>query len=96
MQDEDLKLLQRPDGLSPERAVAAALRFEEKAILLATNDAVRRRLAPIRGIPTKTGGLKDPNADLAEIFETIEEGPRKLWGSFARWASGKDDPDFRR
>ena len=27
-----------------------------------TLDAVRRRLAPIRGIPTKKGGMKDPDA----------------------------------
>jgi histone-lysine N-methyltransferase SETD3 len=30
-------------------------------------DAVRRRLAPIRGIPTKSGGMQDPNADIKEV-----------------------------
>ena len=71
-------------------------RLSEKDILQATVDAVRARLAPIRGIPTKSGQLQDPNADLMEIFDTIEEGPKKLWGQFARWASGRDDPEFNK
>ena len=36
---------------------------------------LRTRLAPIRGIPTKGGKMEDPNADLAEIFDTIENLP---------------------
>jgi protein-histidine N-methyltransferase len=98
-QDEDLKLLQQPQEMTPEQRTAAALRFEEKSILLSTNDAIRRRLAPIRGIPTKSGRMQDPNSDIAEIFETIDglgTAPQRLWNSFSRWASGKDDPDFKR
>jgi len=34
----------------------------EMQILSSTMDAVRRKLAPIRGIPTKAGGMQDPNA----------------------------------
>lgn len=104
-------------------------------------DGVRRRLAPIRGIPTKahagggagrmgcgwatqqlwagahvqrradpaassflppmpqSGGMQDPNADLAEIFDTIESlptAPKRLLDGFGRWLSGKDDPDWKR
>jgi hypothetical protein len=35
------------------------------------------RLAPIRGIPTKKG-LQDPNQDLLEVFETLENIPSGL------------------
>lgn len=35
--------------------------MEEKRIVGGTMDAVRARLAPIRGIPTKQGNLADPN-----------------------------------
>jgi hypothetical protein len=38
------------------------LRMEEKRIVSSTMDAVRARLAPIRGIPTKQGNLQDPNS----------------------------------
>ena len=38
------------------------LRMEEKRIVSGTMDAVRARLAPIRGIPTKQGNLQDPNS----------------------------------
>ena len=36
--------------------------------------AVRRRLAPIRGVPTKKG-MERQNEDLMEIFETLEDIP---------------------
>ena len=36
--------------------------MEEKRIVSSTMDAVRARLAPIRGIPTKQGNLQDPNS----------------------------------
>jgi protein-histidine N-methyltransferase len=93
VQEEDTKLLQDPD-LPVRQRLAVEQRLSEKQILQATTDAIRARLAPIRGIPTKGGKLEDPNEDLLDIFDTIESGPRKLWGSFARWASGKDDPEF--
>lgn len=50
--------------------LAAKLRLSEKQILAATADAVRRRLAPIRGIPTKQG-MQRQDADLLEIFDTL-------------------------
>ena len=49
--------LQRKD-LSTEERLAAKLRLSEKRIISGTMDAVRKRLAPIRGIPTKAGGMQ--------------------------------------
>jgi hypothetical protein len=98
LQEEDLKLLQNRE-LPPEERLAILQRSSEKEILLATIDAVRRRLAPIRGIPTKKGNMEDPNQDLLEIFETLEglpSAPKRLWSSVSRWAQGKDDPDVKR
>ena len=51
---------------------------------------MRRRLAPIPGIPTKQG-LEDPNADLLEIFDAIENLPNKpkqMFDEFRKWARG--------
>ena len=90
-----MKTLQQSD-LSPQERLAVQQRLSEKQILQSTTDAIRARLAPIRGIPTKGGKLEDPNQDLLDIFDTIESGPKKLFGSFTRWASGKDDPEFRK
>jgi histone-lysine N-methyltransferase SETD3 len=45
-------------GLSAKQWLAARLRRAEKKILSDTMDAVRQRLAPIRGIPTKGGGMQ--------------------------------------
>ena len=53
--EEDVKLLQQRD-LGPRERVAAQLRLSEKRILRGTMEGVRRRLAPIRGIPTKVRG----------------------------------------
>lgn len=56
-----------------------------------------RRLAPIRGIPTKSGNLADPNSDLKEIFDTLENlpaAPIKLAQGFLSWARGEQDPDW--
>lgn len=53
-------------------------------------DAVRRRLAPIRGIPTKSGKMADPNADIKEVFDLIEEipkAPAKVLDNIKRWVS---------
>lgn len=58
-----------------------------------------RRLAPIRGVPTKSGKMTDPNADLQEIFDVIESVPKlpsKLFGGFMSWARGEQDPDWRK
>ncbi len=60
--------------------------------------AVCRRLAPIRGIPTKGGGMSDPNADLREIFATIESLPKipsTVVGGLMSWARGEQDPDWK-
>lgn len=57
-------------------------------VFLQTMDAVRRRLAPIRGIPTKSGKMADPNADIKEVFDLIEEipkAPAKLVDNIKRW-----------
>jgi protein-histidine N-methyltransferase len=98
LQEEDLKRLQDPNLEARERLALMMLK-SEKDILLATTDAIRQRLAPIRGIPTKAGRLEDPNQDLIEIFEAVEgisSAPERLWKGFSRWASGKDDPDWKR
>jgi histone-lysine N-methyltransferase SETD3 len=98
LQEEDFKLLQNRE-LSPRERLALLQRSSEKEILLATTDAVRKLLAPIRGIPTKTGNMEDPNQDILEIFETIEglpSAPKRLWSSFSRWAQGKEDSDRKR
>jgi hypothetical protein len=55
--DDELRLLKNKKLSSKER-VAAQLRLSEKTILSNTMTALRNRLAPIRGIPTKGGGLK--------------------------------------
>ena len=73
------------------------LRLTEKKILNATTDAVRRRLAPIRGIPTKGGAMADPNQDFKEMFDLLESipaAPVKLVQGFMSWARGDDDPDW--
>ena len=96
--EEDVKELQRND-LTPRERMAAMLRFGEKRILRGTMDGVRMRLAPIRGIPTKSGGLQDPNADLIEIFEAIESipsAPQKMLRGFQSWFRGDQDPDWKR
>ena len=59
----------------------------------------RRRLAPIRGIPTKGGKMVSPNADLEDIFSTIENipnAPKKLFAGIRSWARGDKDPTWKR
>ena len=51
--------------------LAAKLRLSEKRIISGTMDAVRKRLAPIRGIPTKAGfqvGSNQPCPGLAGVL----------------------------
>ncbi|GAX73871.1 hypothetical protein CEUSTIGMA_g1321.t1 [Chlamydomonas eustigma] len=94
--EEDIKLSQQRD-LSVKEKLAVKLRLSEKRIISSTMDAVRQRLAPIRGIPTKAGGMQDPNSDLAEIFQTIESipnAPKKLFEGLLSWAKGEQDPDW--
>ena len=96
--EDDLKTVQRPDS-SPREKVAARLRLAEKSVLQGTLDAVRRRLAPIRGVPTKDGSMTDANADLLEIFgalEAIPSVPGKIVGGLMSWARGDNDPEFQK
>lgn len=58
-------------------------------------DAVRRRLAPIRGIPTKSGKMADPNQDIKEVFDFIDElpkAPAKVFDNIRRWVSAPQWP----
>ncbi|CAK9209642.1 unnamed protein product [Sphagnum troendelagicum] len=84
--DDELRLLKNKKLSSKER-VAAQLRLSEKTILSNTMTALRNRLAPIRGIPTKGGGLKDPNADINEMFDMVEQvasAPAKFLTKFLK------------
>ena len=43
--------------------------------------------------------MEDPNADLAEVFETLESlpsAPKRLLDGLGRWFSGADDPDWEK
>mmetsp|Transcript_15687 Transcript_15687/g.49275 ORF Transcript_15687/g.49275 Transcript_15687/m.49275 type:complete len:523 (-) Transcript_15687:134-1702(-) len=89
----------KQDTISPRERAATELKMREKEVWIATMDGIRRRLAPIRGIPTKSGQMLDPNQDLIDIFDSIENipnVPKQVLGGFTRWLSGKDDPDFRK
>jgi hypothetical protein len=65
-----------PQKNTAKERVAAQLRLCEKQILTNTMAALRARLAPIRGIPTKGGGLKVHNPHLFPHFTLEVEG---LW-----------------
>ena len=45
-----------------------------------------RRLAPIRGVPTKGGGLESTDNDLKEIFSSLENIPQAP-GKVRHWMS---------
>jgi len=95
--EDDTKELQNPELTERER-LGIQLRIEEQVIAQSTMDSVRRRLAPIRGIPTKQG-LQDPNQDLLEVFEAFENipnAPKKLFEGISSWARGDYDPEFRK
>lgn len=78
--EDDVKMLQAAaagsegGGMRVEEVLAAKLRLSERRILADTMAAVRKRLAPIRGIPTKKG-MQRQDADLFEIFESLENLP---------------------
>jgi hypothetical protein len=95
---EEFELLQlKEKGLGARATTAARLRLREKRLINATTTAVRRRLAPIRGIPTKQG-MEDPNADLIEIFDAIENLPNKpkqMFNDFKKWARGDYEDQIR-
>jgi len=98
--EEEIKILQdRDQTLTDQERVASKLRMSEKRVLQECMNGVRRRLAPIRGIPTKSGRMEDPNADLMEIFDVIDSipnAPKKAVEGFLNWAKGKDDPDWKK
>ena len=95
---EEFELLQlKETNISERQMTAAKLRLGEKRLINATTTAVRKRLAPIRGIPTKQG-LEDPNADLLEIFDAIENLPNKpkqMFDEFRAWARGDYEDQIR-
>lgn len=70
--DDNVRLLNRKD-ISPKERVAAKLRVCEQKILTNTMSALRSRLAPIRGVPTKGGSMKDRNSDIKEMFGVMEQ-----------------------
>ena len=75
------------------RPLPAQLRLGEKRILNGTLGGARRRLAPIRGVPTKKG-MQRKDDDILEIFETLESLPGKpkqmLTDFVAWWRAGGD------
>ena len=96
-EEYDSVLLNR-GGLKPREKLAVKQRLVEKGILRSTMDSVRRRLAPIRGVPTKQG-MEDPNDEIREIFtaiETLPQRPKELLDGFLGWARGDYDPEFRK
>ena len=95
--EEDELLLQKRDDVSLKIRNASRLRQTEKELVGEMMNAVRRRLAPIRGIPTKQG-MEDPNADLLEMiefFESIPNAPKKAFENFTYYGmSHMDVPPF--
>ena len=91
--EDEVKLLQDPT-LTVEERQAGALRLAEKRILNEVMASVRRRLAPIRGIPTKKG-LESANSDLLEIFDTLEnlnKKPAELLRNMLGWDENNQIP----
>ncbi|KAL2623620.1 hypothetical protein R1flu_003825 [Riccia fluitans] len=70
--DEENRIISDKKASIKEK-LAAQLRLCEKQILINSMAALRNRLAPIRGIPVKGGGLKDPNSDIMEMFDMAEQ-----------------------
>jgi protein-histidine N-methyltransferase len=98
-EEDELNLLKNVDKkLSLREIETAKLRMAEKKLIGATMTAVRKRLAPIRGIPTKQG-MEDPNQDLLDIFSAIESIPNKpkeMFQDFKKWARGDYEDEFNR
>ncbi|CAI5980400.1 unnamed protein product [Closterium sp. NIES-64] len=66
--------------------LAAALRAREKQILANTVAALRTKLAPIRGLPSKQG-MDDPNEEIKAMFSMMEAGfsaPTKLFSDLMK------------
>ncbi|KAI5069526.1 hypothetical protein GOP47_0015827 [Adiantum capillus-veneris] len=84
--DDNIRLLNRKD-ISEKERVAAKLRVCEQRILSNTMSALRNRLAPIRGVPTKGGAMKDRHSDIKEMFGVMEDvasAPRKFMSNFMK------------
>lgn len=93
--EEDVKLMQQVD-LPAKEVIGRKLLFEEKKILQGAMDNVRSRLAPIRGIPTKSG-LSNPNQEILDAFQAMEDLPQKpkeILDGFMSWAKGEQDPNW--
>lgn len=76
------------EGGGREARLAASARLAEQAVLRGTAAGLRRRLAPIRGKPTKGGRMEAPNADITEIFEQLEgwrDAPRNALNNLLGW-----------
>uniref|UniRef100_A0A7S3UAG2 Rubisco LSMT substrate-binding domain-containing protein n=1 Tax=Picocystis salinarum TaxID=88271 RepID=A0A7S3UAG2_9CHLO len=73
--DNDFQIKNNPES-TPKDVVAADLRINEKRVLRGTMDGIRRRLAPIRKVPTKKG-MQDPNQDIIDMFNELEKLPGK-------------------
>ena len=89
-EEDEVNLLKNAAQMRVREVEAAKLRMSEKKLIGATMTAVRKRLAPIRGIPTKQG-MEDPNQDLLDIFNAIESIPNKpkeMIEDFKKWARG--------
>jgi len=89
-EEDEVNLLKTAAQMRVREVEAAKLRMSEKKLIGATMTAVRKRLAPIRGIPTKQG-MEDPNQDLLDIFNAIESIPNKpkeMIEDFKKWARG--------
>lgn len=87
--DDEIGLLNSKD-ISPKERVAAKFRVCEQRILSNTMAALRSRLAPIRGIPTKGGSMKDQHSDIKEMFGVVEQvasAPQKFLSNLMK---GKD------
>ena len=97
-EEDELNLLKLSDQMPVREIEAAKLRMSEKKLIGATMNAVRKRLAPIRGIPTKQG-MEDPNQDLLDIFNAIESIPNKpkeMFEDFKKWARGDYEDELPR
>lgn len=92
--DGDARLLALP-GFGPRERAAAQLRLGEKQLLNETIAGIRRRLAPIRGSPTKGGRMQANHSDILEVFEAVENwqrAPSDILKGFLGW----DDKDAKK
>ncbi|GJP84911.1 hypothetical protein CLOP_g14955 [Closterium sp. NIES-67] len=93
-QQEEAREAERASAAAAAEAVAAgerellaaALRAREKQILANTVTALRTKLAPIRGLPSKQG-MDDPNEEIKAMFGMMEAGlsaPTKIFSDLLK------------